>query len=193
MFHKKPFLIIVLFFFAFVSFGQRAPGYQGKKLFIEYNLNINMLMLANSETSFGPTHDFQLSYVLFRKGQIGLTYDIYDPRVKDEEDQFTGKAIGINYTMYSKNSLAPVGTFWRFEYKQLMNKSVNGEQFKAAYLGFGLGVSRVFYKRLILKVGLDFGIVMKYLDPDDTLAFEYDLLQRMYLMRSHVGLGVLLF
>lgn len=188
-------ITLSLFFLLFsiaMGFSQNVPGYQGKKLFLEYNFNLNILRMISNGT-VEPIHDFQLSYVVARRGQIGLTFDLYQAKNEFEDDQFSGKAIGVNYTWYTKKSLAPVGTFWRVEYKRMMNENNPGVKFNAPYFGLGFGTKRVFFDRLLLNVGLDFGMVWSIQNIDETLTDEYETLQSLYLLRTHIGLGVLLF
>ena len=190
---KITVFFIIIFSFTTIASSQNAPGFQGKKSYLTYNFNFKFLrFFTDAKNEF--IHDVQLAYVVSRRGQVGLTVDFYAPTDFDyESEQFTGNGIGLSYILYSKQALAPVGKFARYELKYLMNQYADGEKFNAPLLSIGFGTRRVFFGRMVFNIGVDFGILLSNWEDAFNFSTNYGKLQEMYMIRTHVGLGILLF
>jgi len=124
--------IIFLFLFIGVlnsSFAQyNVPGYLGKRAFIEYNYNAPLVYVFPYQRG-SHLHSINFQYILKRRFQVGLNFDLYSLDIQDDENfgfsddivEIEGNAIGINFDWYRRGLLAPVGFYWRLEGKYLLS------------------------------------------------------------------------
>ncbi len=164
-------LLYTLFFICFFTFANaQAPGYMGKRNFIEYDLyymiavggpTINNKMYAYNNLGISTRHNFRFNHVINRSGVIGIGYDYFKTGIgidyKDAEDNFQSAfsklkvtAICLHYDKYfmKQGSLAPVGLYHHFEGKYITG-SVVDEPFnevvqKTFYTGYGIGLKKIF-------------------------------------------------
>ncbi len=170
------YLYTLMFLFSFCLANAQAPGYLGKKTFIEYDLfymlavggpTTNNKMYAYDNLGISYRHNFTLNHVVSRSGVIGLGFDFFNTGIgvdyRDSEDNFQSKfsklkvtAICLHYDKYfmKRGSLAPFGFYHHFEGKYITG-SAQEDAFKDVvhktfYTGYGIGIKKIFKEKFFV-------------------------------------------
>jgi len=213
----KKYIVLLLLFVCVLSptFSQdNVPGYLGKRAFIEYNYNAPLSYLFTLQRG-NHLHSLHFQYILKRRLQVGLSFDLYNLEVEDgntfdiSQDfvGLNGNAIGVNFDWYRKGLLAPVGFYWRLEGKYLfgsfeeidfsstccplldLSEVIEGD-YSHYNISIGYGIRRIFKDIVVFNVGGSLGFSSSGgLNSNGHEAA----LSGAYNFRVHAGLGVLLF
>jgi hypothetical protein len=223
----KRILILTIISAVFYSFAQaQVPGYRGKRFYVSYDLNF-FPALSNptygEETQSNITdyhgmnvrHAIEADYVVSRTNSIGLSYGFFRSRFEHQSD--TGwtyfpslkcNVIGLNYTVFLKNkgSLAPFGAYAKISgelitYKAITDLESEPKSFKGTpnlkSINITIGEQKIYFDRLILDVGAQFGLVQGLLAFEPTEAdINFDAARRLrnhYVMNVHARIGFLIF
>ncbi len=193
--------IIILLVLSFLTiqhlYSQNVPGYQGKKLWVEYNPSIALL---TNNIDLYHMQAISIHYVLSRNASLGLLFEynnanfagIYDvffrESYKFKEDNI---ALGLRLNLYAnsnRGSLAPVGIYNIIDLKYgLANIKLEGldEQIdtKGSYVEFGWGMG----ERFILKdrIVLNFFFVI-----GGNILFDNDIEEGFSELYTSGGVGI---
>ncbi|MEM6966339.1 MAG: hypothetical protein AAF573_16365 [Bacteroidota bacterium] len=202
---KKYLFVALLFLLAFPTVSaQSVPGYLGKKTYVDYNLTIpHWLYFVPNPSNL--IHNFRLHTILRRRASVALSFDFFSLEGEPEEGTFSdalfsevkGTALGLSFEWYSKNSIAPLGRYFRIDAKffrtDYVDKFSGGVEmegsFTTPYLGFGFGIRRVFFDRMVFNAGGSIGVTLK--DFADNAGHKNILLSNN-LYQGHLGVGILL-
>lgn len=206
---KKYILSLLILFLAICHINaQSVPGYLGKKTFVDYNLTIPHLIYLIPNPS-NLMHNFRIHRVFRRRAAVALSVDLFSMEGKGSEgigfneadySEINGTAIGVSFEWYNKTSIAPLGRYFRIDAKFFRTSYVdtfsgfNGNQevegdYTSPYLGFGFGMRRVFFDKMVFNVGGTIGLTLNSFD--DESGHGYVLGVNNY-FQSHIGVGVLL-
>ena len=203
---NKFFCTLVLLFFLQFTHAQNVPGYLGKKAFAEYQLNSPLLFyLGDAGSSF--MHEIKFNYVARRRGVFGIGFETYSfEGTTNEPNRFVnytstikGNSLNLHYDLYIRNSIAPVGSYVRFEFKYLFGEfddittspfgSSESGKYSIPHVNLGYGIRRVFFDFIVFNVGGSVGANNTSFDP---IGYE-QLLQKSFVFRLNIGAGILLF
>ena len=171
---KYIYCFLLLLFFGLAS--AQAPGYLGKKTFIEYDLfymlaiggpTVNNNTFSFDNLAISTRHNFQLNHVVSRSGVLGISFDFLKTGIQidyiDDEDNIQTNfstlkvnAIGLQYDKYfmKLGSLAPIGFYHHFEVKLISARPLalpfNEVVQRTTYTGYGIGMKKVFKNRFFI-------------------------------------------
>jgi hypothetical protein len=141
---------------------QKAPGYQGRRLSIVYDLNVhprldvwtNMINpgpnpVVDKDPLFEISHSIGLDYVINRRASFGLSYQFFPFSASQTNDQmysYSGSAqmVGINFKRFRmrSNAIAPFGKYIKPELI-LLFYSGTYQNVTAQNTGYGYGPPKV--------------------------------------------------
>ncbi|MFK7774821.1 MAG: hypothetical protein AB8F94_21960 [Saprospiraceae bacterium] len=213
-FTQKIYFILALVLLSFTHSMEaqksNVSGYLGKRAMIEYNSYLSPNMFSSIIEGSPFVHNLNFHYILKRRFQMGINYENYKlssdggSNFKFNDSSLKGNAIGLNFDWYRKGLLAPVGMYFRLgakflfgeftEYKEIDSTTGALDLVTDSYIHFAYtleyGIRRVFLDRVIFNVGGSVGDVVGIgIDPRGYKST----LGGLYMIRFHVGLGVLLF
>ena len=170
------YLYSLIFLFAFGYVSAQAPGYLGKRNFIEYDLyymlavggpTANNKMYAYNNLGISTRHNFRFNHVFSRSGVIGIGYDYFktgigidytdsEGNLQSEFSKLKVTAICLHYDKYfmKRGSLAPFGIYHHFEGKYISGRAMeapfNEVVQKTFYTGYGIGLKKIFKEKFFV-------------------------------------------
>jgi hypothetical protein len=208
---KKLFFLTILVF-SFVVLKAQVPGYLGKRLIFNFNyaafpaLSNNATIRQTGNIGLNQQFGGELEYVVSRRVSLvgGYRYLHMGDRGGYYGYRFNDITAGIK--LFGANSIAPLGTFHKFELGVapgslvLYNPSTQTVNKEANLLGlnfiYTFGFNRIFFNRWIISGGMQYGILLP--TPNNNLNIQNYALNiirpfNYMLYNIYIGTGVLLY
>lgn len=162
------------------------PGYQGKKIAIQYN---GLIGPRSSNPSFNQkaglginyTHAFGIDYTISRKHTIGLTFSAFKTSISEErngDDNYLpsilklysyGAEFNIKFGSKRTGLIAPIGFYqmvgigiWLNQLKDNTNtldlSTIPVTKFTDFSFSYGFGKRMVYFDRLVLDLGVNLSL-----------------------------------
>lgn len=170
------YLYTLIFLFSFGLANAQAPGYLGKKTFLQYDLYYMLAvggptagnrMYAYDKIGISTRHNLKLNQVVSRSGVAGIGFDYFKTGINidylDNEDNILSEfskmrvtAFSVHYNKYfmKKGSLAPIGIYHHFEGKYISAKALSPTfsniTHSTFYTGYGLGLKKIFKEKFFI-------------------------------------------
>lgn len=175
---------------------QNVGGYQGKRFLLEYNFQPSLTGFSNG--GLNAIHNIQIGFVGTKRFVFGAAYEFFNTNIKDNESiTVKGTAAGVNIDWFIKNNRAPVGPYIHFEIRLMNAENSIGQDISQQIYGGGFGMRRIIKDRFIINFGSALSWVSRQNNMSGLVQINEAIgepdLQRLFLYRFNLGIGVLLF